>query len=129
MIEAQRRGLRVMKYSELLGAIGPARRTLAIAGTHGKTTTSWMTYHALRGISEAAGRNATIPGALIGGTCRTVGANAVAPEPNGWFACEACEYDRSFLQIAPEGAIITNVEPDHLDYYGTMEAIEEAFAR
>jgi UDP-N-acetylmuramate--alanine ligase len=129
VIEANRRGLRVMKYSELLGAIGPARRTLAIAGTHGKTTTSWMTYHASRGISEAAGRNSTIPGALIGGTCRTVGSNAVAPEPNGWFSCEACEYDRSFLQIRPEGAIITNVEPDHLDYYGTMDAIEEAFAR
>jgi len=123
------RGIPVLKYAELLGKIGPARRTLAIAGTHGKTTTSWMTYHALRGIAEAAGRNSGAPGALIGGTCRTVNANAVAPEPRGWFACEACEYDRSFLQISPEGAIITNVEADHLDYYGTLAAIEEAFAR
>lgn len=123
------RGIPVLKYAELLGKIGPARRTLAIAGTHGKTTTSWMTYHALRGIAEAAGRNGGAPGALIGGTCRTVNANAVAPEPKGWFACEACEYDRSFLQISPEGAIVTNVEPDHLDYYGTLAAIEEAFAR
>jgi UDP-N-acetylmuramate--alanine ligase len=119
----------VWKYAEVLGHIGPARRTLAVAGTHGKTTTSWMTYHALKGVAEAAGGQNGAPGALIGGTCRVAGANAVAPEPEGWFACEACEYDRSFLQIAPEGAIVTNIEPDHLDYYGTLQAIEEAFAR
>jgi UDP-N-acetylmuramate--alanine ligase len=53
----------------------------------------------------------------------------VIPGPGGWFAAEACEYDRSFLQLWPEGAILTNVEADHLDYYGTMEALEEAFAR
>jgi UDP-N-acetylmuramate--alanine ligase len=127
VVEAQRRGIPVLKYAELLGLLGPARRTLAVAGTHGKTTSSWLLFHALRGIAQAARESA--PGALIGGTCRTVGANAVAQEPGGWFACEACEYDRSFLQLAPEGAIVTNVEPDHLDYYGTFEAIEEAFAR
>ncbi len=126
---ARTRGVPILKYAELLGRIGPARRTIGIAGTHGKTTTSWMTYHALRGIAEAAGRAGAAPGALIGGTCRTTGSNAVAPAENGWFACEACEYDRSFLQIDPEGAIITNVESDHLDYYGTLAAIEEAFAR
>jgi UDP-N-acetylmuramate--alanine ligase len=129
LLEATRRGLPVWKYAEVLGHIGPARRTLAIAGTHGKTTTSWMTYHALKGVAEARGEAQGAPGALIGGTCRVVGANAVAWEPDGWFACEACEYDRSFLQIAPEGAIVTNVEPDHLDYYGSLAAIEEAFAR
>jgi UDP-N-acetylmuramate--alanine ligase len=127
VVEAQRRGLAVLKYAELLGLLGPERRTLAVAGTHGKTTSSWLLYHALRGIAEAAGTDA--PGALVGGTCRTSGSNAVAGGERGWFACEACEYDRSFLQIAPEGAIVTNVEPDHLDYYGTYEAIEEAFAR
>lgn len=127
IVEAERRGIPVLKYAELLGRLGPARRTLAVAGTHGKTTSSWLLYHALNGIAQAAG--APSPGALVGGTCRTVGANAVAWKDGGWFACEACEYDRSFLQIAPEGAIVTNVEPDHLDYYGTFEAIEEAFAR
>ena len=127
--EAQRRGIPVIKYSELLGLIAPARRTLAVSGTHGKTTTSWMLYYALRGLCEAAGRGAPAPGALIGGVCRTLGTNAVAAAPGGWFACEACEYDRSFLQLEPEGAIVTNVEPDHLDYYGTLAAIEEAFAR
>jgi UDP-N-acetylmuramate--alanine ligase len=127
--EAERFGIPVIKYSELLAAIAPARRTLAVSGTHGKTTSSWMLHYALRGISEASGRGAPMPGALIGGACRTIGANAVPGTPGAWFTCEACEYDRSFLQLEPEGAIITNVEPDHLDYYGSMEAIEEAFAR
>src|SRR6185295_19827464 len=97
--EAERRGIPVLKYSELLGLIMPARRTLAVAGTHGKTTTSWMLYYALRGLCESAGRGAPHPGALIGGSCRTLGANAIPVAPGGWFACEACEYDRSFLQL------------------------------
>jgi UDP-N-acetylmuramate--alanine ligase len=127
--EADRRGIPVVKYSELLGLISPPRRTLAVAGTHGKTTSSWMLHYALRGVCEAAGRGAPSPGALIGGACRTLGVNAVPGAPGAWFACEACEYDRSFLQLSPEGAIVTNVEPDHLDYYGSFDAIEHAFAR
>src|SRR5262249_49352166 len=111
------------------GLIAPARRTLAVAGTHGKTTSSWMLHYALRGVCEAAGRGAPSPGALIGGACRTLRVNAVPAADGGWFACEACEYDRSFLHLSPEGAIVTNVEPDHLDYYGSLEAIEHAFAR
>ncbi len=129
VVEARARRIPVLKYSELLARIAPRRRSLAVAGTHGKTTTSWMLYHVLRGIGEALARGAPAPGALIGGTCRTVGANAVPNAEGGWFACEACEYDRSFLQLAPEGAIVTNVEPDHLDYYQSLDAIEEAFAR
>lgn len=125
--EARRRGLPVLKYSQLLSRIAPARRTLAVSGTHGKTTTSWMLYWALRGIAEAAA--APAPGALVGGSCRTLGTNAVAPREGAWFSCEACEYDRSFLCLEPEGAIVTNVEADHLDYYGNLAAIEEAFAR
>lgn len=129
VLEAQRRGLPIVKYSELLGLLSPPRRTLAVAGTHGKTTTSWLTYYALRGLCEAAGRGSPTPGALVGGACRNLSSNAVPPQQGGWFAVEACEYDRSFLQIAPEGAIVTNVEADHLDYYGSLDAIEEAFAR
>ena len=127
LLEAERRGLPVLKYSQLLGRLAPRGRTLAVAGTHGKTTTSWMLYWALRGIASAS--TGAQPGALIGGSCRTLGANAVAPEAGGWFSCEACEYDRSFLELEPDGAILTNVEADHLDYYGSLEAIEEAFGR
>jgi UDP-N-acetylmuramate--alanine ligase len=80
IVEARARKIPVLKYSELLARIAPERRSLAVAGTPGKTTTSWMLYHVLRGIAEAAARGAPAPGALIGGTCRTVGSNAV---PNG----------------------------------------------
>jgi UDP-N-acetylmuramate--alanine ligase len=145
LVEARRRGLSVIKYSELLGLICPAGRTLATAGTHGKTTVSWMIYHALAGLTEALttvakmpGRDTRseicagpeiVPGALIGGNCRLLGLNATAPGTAGWFAVEACEYDRSFLHLAPRGAAITNVEEDHLDYYGSLAAIEKAFGR
>jgi UDP-N-acetylmuramate--alanine ligase len=132
LVEAHRRGIEVWKYAECLARLSPARSTIAVAGTHGKTTTAWLAYCALRGAAEGAARTGTpsaLPGALIGGNCQTLGVNAVAPEDGGWFVVEACEYDRTFLQLAPEGAIVTNVEPDHLDYYGTYEALEVAFAR
>ncbi len=144
VLEAERRGLPVLKHAQLLARVAPAGRTLAVAGTHGKTTTSWMLYWALRGIASSETRPnlpgalpgaligalpGALPGALIGGVCRTLGSNAVAPEPGGWFACEACEYDRTFLELEPDGAIVTNVEADHLDYYGSLAAIEEAFGR
>jgi len=142
--EARERGVPVLKYSELLGRITPAGRTLAVAGTHGKTTTSWMLHHALRGLLEASVADVSgrmrrpdaplpgalpAPGALVGGVCRELGVNAVASAPGGWFAVEACEYDRSFLQLAPAGAAITNVEADHLDYFGDLDTIKGAFAR
>lgn len=126
--DAQQRGVPVIKYAQLLGRLGPADHTLAVAGTHGKTTSSWMMYHALQGLGSFLG-DAPQPGALVGGICRALGTNAIASEPNGWFVVEACEYDRTFLQLAPRGAVVTNVEADHLDYYGDFDAIKGAFAR
>ena len=126
VVEAERRGLPIYKYSEVLPRLAPAAQTIAVAGTHGKTTTSWMLHYALSG---AATGEAFYPGALVGGTDRNLGSNAVVPAAAGWFVVEACEYDRSFLQLAPAGAVITNIEPDHLDYYGSALAVEEAFAR
>src|SRR6185295_6642645 len=61
--------------------------------------------------------------------CRRLRTNALAGHERGLFCVEACEYDRSFLHLSPFGAIVTNVEEDHLDYYGTFGAIKEAFAR
>jgi UDP-N-acetylmuramate--alanine ligase len=128
--EARERGIAVLKYSEALGRLTPVGRTLAVAGTHGKTTTTWMLHHALRGLAApGSAAPAPAPGAIVGGTCRVLGANAVCGEDGGWFAVEACEYDRSFLELAPAGAVVTNVEADHLDYYGNLEAIKAAFAR
>lgn len=123
---AAARGLGVLKYSELLGRVAPVGRTLAVAGTHGKTSTSWMLHHALTGIADHAGPR---PGAVVGGISVSLGVNAVSPELGGWFTAEACEYDRSFLNLAPRGALITNVEADHLDYFGDLDAIKSAFAR
>jgi len=126
---ALERGLPVLKYSELVGRIAPEGRTLAVAGTHGKTTASWMLFHGLQGVAEIAEQGAPQPGALVGGLHRRFGRNAIAPEEGGWFAVEACEYDRSFLQLRPRGAVITNLEPDHLDYYGSYAELLRAFAR
>ena len=120
---ARERGLEVIKYSELLGRMCPIDRTLAVAGTHGKTTTTWMLHEAL----EAGGGPA--PGTLVGGLHQTRGLNAISPDPSGWFAVEACEYDRSFLQLQPFGAIVTNFEEDHLDCYGSLAELERAFCR
>lgn len=130
LVEAKQRGVETLKYAECLARLAPARRTIGVAGTHGKTTTSWFAYHALLGMATSGNLSRTqgLPGALIGGSCRSTGANAVPAEENGWFVAEACEYDRTFLQLAPEGAIVTNVEADHLDYYGSYEELERAFA-
>jgi UDP-N-acetylmuramate--alanine ligase len=132
VLAALERGLPVLRYGELLGKLGQANRTLGIAGTHGKTTSSWMALHCALGVQKArslAGLEAPRPGALVGGLHTQLETNAVSPEGDGWFIAEACEYDRTFLQLSPEGAIITNLEPDHLDYYGSEGALIEAFAR
>jgi len=126
-VAARERGVEVLKYAEFLGRLCPAGRTLAVSGTHGKTTGSWMLYHALRGIAREFAEPA--PGALVGGVSCEAETNAIAPEPDADFVVEACEYDRSFLQLRPFGAIISNLEEDHLDYYGDLGAIENAFAR
>ncbi len=138
VLEAERRGIPVLKYAELLARLCPTGRGLAVAGTHGKTTTAWMLHHALAGIHAELGDELGIaaPGALVGGLDASLaqpgerlGTNAVAGGADGWFTVESCEYDRSFLQLEPFGAILTNVEADHLDYYGDLAAIEAAFRR
>ena len=128
VVEALRRGTPVWKYAELLAHLAPAERTFAVAGTHGKTSTSWMLLHALRAGHAARGAAADeAPGGLIGGACQRLGVNALARGAEGAFVVEACEYDRSFLQLAPEGALITNLEPDHLDCYGSFAGLVEGF--
>ena len=124
---ARARGIPVLKYGEALARIARPARVLGVAGTHGKTTTSWMLWHALEGIAEAL--QAPVSGALIGGVCRRLETSALAGTQGGWFCVEACEYDRTFLNLRPRGAVVTNVEEDHLDYYGTFAAIRTAFAR
>jgi UDP-N-acetylmuramate--alanine ligase len=119
-VEAQRLGVPVVKRAALLGQLMETRRGVAVAGTHGKTTTSAMLAWAL----SQAGRD---PSYMVGGTIRGMGAGG------HWgggreLVAEADEYDRSFLHLHPEVGIITNIETDHLEYYGSAEAIFEAFA-
>ncbi len=125
--EAEARGIPVLKYAQALARLAPPARTLAVAGTHGKTTTGWMLWYALEGIADEL--RTPVSGALIGGLDRRLETNALAGRSGGWFCVEACEYDRTFLHLHPMGAVVTNVEEEHLDYYGDFATLLSAFAR
>ncbi len=118
--EARRRGVPVLHRAEVLAAIAALRRCVAVSGTHGKTTTASMVALAL---VEAGLR----PSFLIGGDVNEIGTNA-AWDVGEWIVVEADESDGSFLALAPEIAVVTNVEADHLDHYGSFAALREAFA-
>ncbi|MFM8762263.1 MAG: UDP-N-acetylmuramate--L-alanine ligase [Solirubrobacterales bacterium] len=117
---ARSRGLRVMSRAELLGELSSLRRTIAVAGAHGKTTTTSMIAHVL----IEAGLD---PGYLIGGTLRSTGHNALGGGGE-WLVVEADESDRSLLAIDAEIAVLTNVELDHHATYGSEEELREVFA-
>ena len=114
------RGVPVVRRSEILPAIASRRRTIAVAGTHGKTTTSSMLALALR----EAGLN---PSFIIGGDVNEIGTGAMW-DTGEWFVVEADESDRTFLSIDAEVAVVTSVESDHLEaYHGTPAALVDAF--
>lgn len=113
------RGYPIKKRAEVLGIISRAKRCIAIAGTHGKTTTSTMTSHLMR----ACGIDAT---AFVGGISLNLGSNFVEGNSD-WVVVEADEYDRSFLHLHPEIAVLNSIDPDHLDIYGTEEAVVESY--
>ncbi|MDX2136307.1 MAG: UDP-N-acetylmuramate--L-alanine ligase [Saprospiraceae bacterium] len=114
-------GYPVYKRAEVLGLISREKRALAVAGTHGKTTTSSLVAHLLR----AGGVDAT---AFVGGLALNLGGN-YAEGNSEWVVVEADEFDRSFLHLHPEVAILNSIDPDHLDIYGTPEALRDAYAR
>jgi UDP-N-acetylmuramate--L-alanine ligase/UDP-N-acetylenolpyruvoylglucosamine reductase len=117
---AQELRVPVVKYAEALGAFVAARRGVAVAGTHGKTTTTGL----LAAILTACGQQ---PGFIVGGQPRDLPVNA-ANGAGETLVFEACEFDRSFRHYAPEVAVILNVEEDHLDCYrGGLDEIIEAF--
>lgn len=116
---ARLRGIRIMKRSEVLGEIVNAKRAVGVAGTHGKTTTSAMVSLVL----EEAGLDPTI---LVGGIVRNLKTNAKRGAGD-FLVVEADEYDRTFHRLHPEIGVVTNIEADHLEYYGSFEAIIEAF--
>ncbi|MCW2845760.1 MAG: UDP-N-acetylmuramate--L-alanine ligase, partial [Nocardioides sp.] len=118
-VEAVRRGLVVLPRSAAVAAVMAGRRVLAVAGTHGKTTTTSLLTVAL----QAAGADPTY---AIGGDLAQTGTNA-AEGTGELFVAEADESDGAFLHYAPYAAVVTNVDADHLDQWGTPEAYAAAF--
>jgi UDP-N-acetylmuramate--alanine ligase len=119
LAEARRRGLPVWPRAKMLAHLAGGRQTIAVAGTHGKTTTSSM-------IATMLSKSGLDPTFLIGGEIDGFNTNAVNGQgPN--YVVEADESDGSFLFLDPHVAVITNVEADHLDHYGTLEAVEATF--
>lgn len=117
--EATRRGIIALTRAEALAAIASLKRCIAVAGTHGKTTTASML--ALQ-LIEAGAR----PSFLIGGDVNEIGTNAVWDQGE-WLVVEADESDGSFLSLTPDVAVVTNIEPDHLDHWGSFAAVRVAF--
>jgi UDP-N-acetylmuramate--alanine ligase len=120
LVAALAAGARVAPRSEILAAICTTRRCLAVSGTHGKTTTASM----LSLILVEAGLR---PSFVIGADVNEIGTNAVW-DSGDWLVVEADESYGTFRALRPDLAVLTNVEPDHLDYYGTFEVLREAFS-
>ncbi len=116
---ARREGVPVVRRADALGLAVSRGTLVAVAGTHGKTTTTVMATEAL----VAAGRN---PTGLAGGRVARWGGNARVGASD-LYVVEADEFDRAFLSLAPTVAVVTNVEADHLECYGSLEALEQAF--
>lgn len=119
LVHVQENGYRVIKRSRMLGEITAGQRCMAVAGTHGKTTTSTLVSH----IFTACGEGCS---AFLGGISKNYDSNLLI-HPNNVVVAEADEFDRSFLQLFPEIAVITSMDPDHLDIYGDEAHIREAF--
>jgi UDP-N-acetylmuramate--alanine ligase len=120
LLEARRRSIPVIPRAEALAWILEGNRGIAVAGTHGKTTTTSMTAHALRALGEN-------PTALVGGELNDIGSN-VAFGRADLVVAEADESDRSLLRLRPQAAIVTNVEFDHPDFYASLDEVLETFS-
>lgn len=119
LLEARRRVIPCIKYSEMLGQVMRLRNGHAIAGTHGKSTTTAL----LAYILQATGRDPTF---VVGAGVRQLGGGSGVGDGDDMIV-EACEFDRSFLNLAPKYAAILNIEEDHLDCYDSLSGIIEAF--
>lgn len=115
----QEKGYRVIKRSRMLGEISAGQRCMAVAGTHGKTTTSTLLSHIFTDSEEGCS-------AFLGGISKNYGTNLLISD-NDVVVAEADEFDRSFLQLFPEIAVITSMDADHLDIYNDEAHIHEAF--
>ncbi|MEX0931946.1 MAG: UDP-N-acetylmuramate--L-alanine ligase [Candidatus Paceibacterota bacterium] len=118
--EAKKMEVPLFTYSEALANVTEGKEVIAISGTHGKTTTTAMVGHVLKGLGAS-------PTVVVGSLLSETGTNYI--HGNGkYVVLEACEYKRSFLALNPNHLIITNIEPDHLDYYKDIDDISNAFS-
>ena len=118
LARARELGIPAYSYPEMLGKISKGMRTIAVAGTHGKTTTTGMIASVLIDAKKS-------PTVIVGSLLKS-GSNFIAGTSN-LFVVEACEYKRSFLHLSPEILVITNIDNDHLDYYKDIDDIISAF--
>jgi UDP-N-acetylmuramate--alanine ligase len=119
LVWAWKNNIRVLKYAEMLGQISRDMHTLAISGTHGKSTSSgWLAYMFKQADQE--------PSFVIGAEVDQLGGGSGAGSSE-YLVVEACEYDRSFLNLHPTAAAILNIERDHLDYYSGLDEIVQTF--
>ena len=119
-LAARRLGLKTIKYAELLGQVMQERLGVAVAGTHGKSTTAAM-------ISWALLQCGADPSFVVGGTAPQLAGRGSRSGAGRAFVAEACEFDRSFHNLRPRVAIVTNIEEDHLDCYKGIDEIVESF--
>lgn len=110
-------GFDIRKRAEVLGLVTRAQKALCVAGTHGKTTTSTMLAHLMHPVN-----------AFLGGISMNYRTNVLLAPESDYVVVEADEYDRSFHHLTPYISVVTAVDPDHLDIYGTAEAYRDAFA-
>ncbi len=115
-------GFRLLKRAQVLGEISRAKKTIGVAGTHGKTTISTMTAHLFTQTGIGCD-------AFLGGISKNYGTNLLLLPGSRYVVAEADEFDRSMLQLTPYVAVISAADADHLDIYQTHEAVKEAFAQ
>lgn len=118
--EARSRGVPELSYFEALGQVSREMTTIAVAGSHGKTTTTAM----LGSMLVDCGRAPTI---VVGSIMKSVGSNFVLGDPGAPFVVEACEYRDHLLHLSPKILVVTNLEWDHTDYFTTFEQLKDTF--
>ena len=121
-IAIRERNVKMVKRSQMLGELTRGKKCIAVAGSHGKTTTTTLIAHLLNQAECGCS-------AFLGGISKNFGSNLLVNNKSEYVVVEADEYDRSFLQLHPYYAVITATDPDHLDIYGTHEAMLEAYAQ
>lgn len=120
-MQAKVLGIPEFSYSQMLGKVSEGKRTLAVAGTHGKTTTTGMLARILRDAGAA-------PTAVVGSIVKDFGSNYL-PGTSDLFVVEACEYRDHLLELSPQVLVITNLEWDHTDYFHSLEELQETFRK